>query len=480
MTAKDITKLDRLFYPKSIAVVGATPKDKMIGSGNMFIEGAFRQGFQGRIYPIHPEAENILGFKAYPSLRAIPDEVDLVIFSIPLTSVIPVMEDCAAKGVKFVHMFTAGFSETGRTEAAEIEQKAMAIARRNGFRIIGPNCMGVYCPEGGVAFQPGLPTEVGPVAFVSQSGSLVHDFVMKGVYQGLRFSKIVSFGNAGDLQPHEFLAYLACDKKTKVIGSYIEGLKNGRAFFEAAKRMTGNKPLVVLKGGQTEGGTRATMSHTASLAGSPKIWTSLCRQAGIISVDSTEELIATLAALQRMPNLSGLNAAIFGEFGGGSVLMTDVAEKAGLKVPHLSAGTIQRLEEFIPFEGHSVKNPLDAGTALFSPFHFNRLIEVLNDDPITDILVFIQQLDFFHRMLGGRSGLKILKQMTMDAKELFIKPMVIVLEPNEDSTINALRQELEEDYHSAGLATFSSFDLAARVCVNLYQYNDYLATAGKI
>jgi acyl-CoA synthetase (NDP forming) len=459
--------------------VGATPKEKNIGSGNMYIEGAFRQGFKGSIYPVNPDADYILGFKTYPSIRAIPDDVDLVIFAIPLSAVIPVMEDCAAKGVKFVHMFTAGFSETGRAEYAEIEQKALEIAKTNGLRIVGPNCMGVYCPEGGVAFQPNFPNSPGPVAFVSQSGSLVNDFVKKGSYQGLRFSKIVSYGNASDLQPHEFLEYLGQDEKTKVIGSYIEGLKDGRAFFEVAKQITRDKPLVVMKGGQTEGGTRATMSHTAAIAGSPRIWEALCKQTGIISVDSVDELILTLAALRRLPIPSGINAAIFGEFGGGSVLMTDVAEKEGLRVPSLSRDTIKRLEEFIPLEGHSVKNPLDAGMALFSKYHFIQLMEVLSTESEIDVLIFIQQIDFFHRMFGGRTGLKMIHEMTMEAKELFKKPILIVLERDENPRIASLRQELEEDYHRAGLATFPSFSLAARVFVNLHQYGSYLSSQDK-
>lgn len=475
MNSKVAFTLDRLFYPRSMAVVGATPKEKNMGSGNMFIAGAFNQGFQGRIYPIHPDAGNILGFKAYRSLVDIPDEIDLVIFSIPLNAVLKVLEDCAVKCVKFVHMFTAGFSETGRAETAEIEKKAIEIAQKGGFRIIGPNCMGIYCPEGGVAFRPDFPTGSGSVAFVSQSGSVVNEFVKRGVYQDLKFSKIVSFGNACDLQPRDFLEYLGRDDKTKVIGSYIEGLKDGRAFFETAREVTRMKPLVVLKGGQTEGGTRATMSHTASIAGSPKIWQALCRQSGIISVDSTGEMIATLAAFQRMPMPGGLNAAIFGEFGGGSVLMTDLAEKTGLKVPRLSEDTIQRLEEFIPFEGHSVKNPLDAGTALFSKSHFQRLLEILREDPVIDILIFLQQIDFFHRMFNGRSGFKQLLEMTMESKDLFKKPILIVLPPEEDQEMNSMRQELEEEYHRAGLATFPSFELAARVCVNIYEYGRHLS-----
>jgi acyl-CoA synthetase (NDP forming) len=467
-------ELDRLFFPKSIAVVGATPKNKQIGSGNMFIEGAFRQRYQGNIYPINPDAEQVLGYKAYPSVQAIPGEVDLVIFAIPLSAVLPVMKDCAAKGVGFVHMFTAGFSETGRIEHAEIERKVLEIARKNNIRIVGPNCMGIYCPEGGVSFQPQFPSRSGSTAIISQSGSLVNDFVEKGTRSGLYFSKIVSFGNASDLQPHEFLQYLAQDEKTGSIGAYIEGLKDGRSFFDVARRVTRDKPLVVVKGGQTEGGSRATMSHTAAIAGSPAIWRALCKQAGIISVSSTDELILTLATLQRPPMPSGPNVAIFGEFGGGSVLMTDEAEAAGLKVPRLAEETIRRLEEFIPLEGHSVKNPLDAGTAIFNKHHFIKLMKVLREDPGIDALIFIQQIGFVYRLLGGRAGVRRFCQMTLEAKEIFNKPIFIVLERDDSPRMGFVRQELEEDYRRAGMATFPSFSLAARVLHNLYQYRKYL------
>ncbi|MBW1709811.1 MAG: hypothetical protein JRJ73_07990, partial [Deltaproteobacteria bacterium] len=176
---------------------------------------------------------------------------------------------------------------------------------------------------------------------------------------GFRYSKVVSYGNASDLQSHDFLKYLAQDENTKIIGAYIEGLKDGRAFFEEAKSITREKPIVAWKGGETEGGSRATQSHTGSLAGSYKIWRALCRQSGIIPVISMEELLTTLAALQKLPLPQGTNVAILGGAGGGSVTMTDAAEREGLKVPHLSEKTIRALEEFVPLQGSSVKNPLD-------------------------------------------------------------------------------------------------------------------------
>jgi acyl-CoA synthetase (NDP forming) len=255
MTQDHSLNLDELFYPKSLAVVGASPKRGYLRrwGGNTFIEGAINLGFPGNIYPVHPKAETILGLKAYKTIREIPGDIDLVIFSIPHTAVLPVMEDCAAKKVKFVHLFTAGFSETGRPELIELENKLLAMAREAGIRIVGPNCMGLYCPEGGLAWTSEFPRTPGPIGFVSQSGQLAGHFVQEGADQGLRFSKVVSFGNAADLKAHDFLDYLADDEKTRIIGAYIEGLKDGRAFFETARKITRKKTPGRLERGTDRG-----------------------------------------------------------------------------------------------------------------------------------------------------------------------------------------------------------------------------------
>ncbi|MBW2092249.1 MAG: CoA-binding protein, partial [Deltaproteobacteria bacterium] len=319
MSEKAAHDLNTLFYPKSVAMVGASPKrGKGWASGNSYIASFIRQEFQGKIFPVHPTADYILGFKSYKSIRDIPEPVDLVIFTVPVRTALQVMEDCAAKGVKFVHLLTAGFSETGRAEHAEMEKKLLKIARKGGVRILGPNCMGLYCPEGGLAWSDDFPTQPGPVGLFSQSGQLASYIIFQSAPLGLRFSKVASYGNAIDLKAHEFLNYLAQDEKTKYIGSYIEGLNDGRLFFNAAKKITRKRPLVVWKGGQTEGGSRATQSHTAAIAGSHKIWQALCRQTGIISVDSMEELIFTISALQRVDLPEGTNVAILGGAGGGS------------------------------------------------------------------------------------------------------------------------------------------------------------------
>lgn len=481
MLEETATNLDTLFYPKSIAVVGASPRRGYLGrwGGNTFIEGSINLHFPGKIYPVHPKADFILGIRSYRSVREIPGELDLVIFSIPFSAVLSVMEDCVEKGVKFVHLFTAGFSETGREDLADIERKLITLAKKGGIRVIGPNCMGLYCPEGGLAWTNEFPRSPGSIGFVSQSGQLAGHFISEGGSQGLRFSKVVSFGNASDLQAHDYLNYLAQDEKTRIIASYIEGLKDGQAFFKAAKSITRTKPLVVWKGGQTEGGGRATQSHTGSLAGSQKIWEAICKQTGIITVNSMEELISTITAMQRLPLPHGTNVAILGGAGGGSVTMTDAAENEGLRVPHLTEKTIRSLEGFVPVQGNSVKNPLDIMGALFmgGAANFSRLISLLRDDPNIDALIFTQNVDMFFRRLD-RSFMDGFIRMTVESMNELKKPLYLVLDKGRSLEGEALRQEAESKYHHANLATFSSFSSAARVLRNMSQYNDFLASHG--
>ncbi|MBN1613860.1 MAG: CoA-binding protein [Deltaproteobacteria bacterium] len=478
MSSESSNGLERLFYPKSVAVVGATPKKgKEWSTGNAYIAGLIEQDFQGKIYPVHPRAEYILGYKCYGSIREIPDQIDLVIFTVPSRVALQVMEDCVSKKVKFVHLLTAGFSETGYKEHADLEKRLVAIAKKGNVRLVGPNCMGLYCPEGGIAWTSDFPNVSGPVGIFSQSGQLAHTIVMMGALQRLRFSKVVSFGNACDLQAHDFLNYLAGDEKTKFMGTYIEGLKDGKAFFDAARDITRTKPLVVWKGGETEGGSRAVLSHTAAIAGSQEVWRGLCRQAGIIPVASVDEMTLVLSALQRLPLPRGRNVAVLGGAGGGSVTMTDVAEREGLKVPRLSQETIRALEAFIPLEGSSTKNPLDILPALANKENILKLFTLLRDDPNIDALVFNMPIHFLVKGMGRAAANKFL-QLTVQAAELLKKPMLVVLEGARTVESEVIRQESEDWCHEAGMATFPTFELAARVMNKLNDYRDYVVSHG--
>jgi acyl-CoA synthetase (NDP forming) len=467
--------LHYLFHPKNIAVVGASPKSDplMMSQGNNYIKGSIEQNFTGKIFPVHPRAKSILGIQAYARVRDIPDPVDLVIFTIPADASLEVMKDCVAKGVKFVHLYTAGFGESGREAYMELEKQLIDLARSNGIRIVGPNCTGLYCPEGGLAFQPLFPNIPGPVGFFSQSGQMAGMFIMTAAAQGLRFSKVVSFGNARDLKAHDFLNYLAQDEKTKFIGSYLEGVEDGKAFIEAAQKVTRKKPLVVFKGGLTEGGSRAAMSHTAAIAGSSLIWKAVCRQTGIIPVTTLEELVFTLSALDRMPRPKGKKVVILGGAGGGSVTMTDQAEAEGLIVPQLSETTIREMEAIVPPQGTSVKNPLDVGRRFFVEGQFSKVLELLRDDPQVDALIFMQPIGMFSRF-GGREGVSMLMKLSLTGQKILKKPMVLVVEKNEGFGGSRMVKEATDRYHAAGLATFPDFRLAVRVTGLLADYQAFL------
>lgn len=347
--------LDYMFHPGSIAIVGASTHE---GPGS-FLTAIREMKFNGALYPVNPKAEEIQGVKCYPSLLDIPGEVDYVISSVPLRFVEQLVEDCGAKRVKVLHFFTAGFSETGDQEATALEARVLARAKEFGIRVIGPNCMGLYVPAAGISFMPGLPPEPGPVAMLSQSGANAGEFCRTAAARGLRYSKVVSYGNGTDVRESELIEYVAEDPETTVIASYIEGLTDGQHFMRALRRATAVKPVVVLKGGRTEAGTRAANSHTGSLAGSLQIFDAAVRQAGAVRVDRMEELVDMAVTFRYLRELRGPRAGIVGGGGGYSVLASDEVDAAGLQMPALPSEVQQKLKDFTPTAGTSVRNPVD-------------------------------------------------------------------------------------------------------------------------
>jgi len=347
--------LDYLFHPRSVAVVGASTSD---GPGS-FVGACKEMGFAGDLYPVNPKAGEIAGLKCYPRLTEIPGDVDHVISSVPLRFVEQLVEDAGAKHVKVIHFFTAGFSETGDADAAALEGRVLARARELGMRVIGPNCMGLYAPKSGLSFMPSLPREHGPVAMLSQSGANAGEFCRTGAVRGLRFSKVVSYGNGADIRESELLEYAAEDPETEVIACYIEGLRDGAHFMRALRKAAAAKPVVILKGGRTEEGTRAVNSHTGSLAGSLEIFDAAVRQAGAVRVDRMEELVDQTVAFRYLKSLPGPRAGIVGGGGGYSVLASDEIGASGLTMPALPAEIQQKLHDFTPTAGTSLRNPVD-------------------------------------------------------------------------------------------------------------------------
>jgi acyl-CoA synthetase (NDP forming) len=378
--------LEEIFHPRGVAVVGASGSGK-IGFAESVIFAMTEAGYTA-IYPVNPKYREILGFKCYPDLKSIEKPVDHVIVSIPTGSVMHLLDDCARKKVKSVQFFTAGFRESGDPERETLETQMLKKAREAGFRIIGPNCIGLFVPESKVVNTVSVSYDPGPIAFMSQSGGFASNMIEWGDPRGLRFSKVVSYGNGLDIDEAELLAFFAGDSKTEIIAVYIEGVRDGKRFLAALEKAAARKPVVIYKGGRTEAGKRAALGHTASMTSSVAILEAACRQHNAILVKDIEEMIDVLVTLRYTRPMPGGNTmAIIGAGGGPCVLAGDAIEKEGLGLPPFSAACREKLKAKLPVDGSIFGNPLDtpnmatAGAAALA-------LDILGKESDIDMLVY--------------------------------------------------------------------------------------------
>lgn len=288
-------KLEAFFKPRSIAVIGASREKEKVG--HRIFKNLIDYGFQGDLYPINPHAEEILGFKCYKSVLEVPSEIDLSVIAVPAKIVPSVAEQCGIKGVKGIIVISAGFSETGR-EGTRLERRLLSICRKYGMLMQGPNCLGIIntASRMNASFAAANPP-MGRIAFVSQSGALGSTILNWAIRNDVGFSSFISLGNEADLSAADFLEALGEDPQTRVIGLYIEGVKNGRRFVEVAEKLTKKKPVIALKAGTTDVGMRAVSSHTGSLAGSDVAFSAAFKKTGILRVNTLEELFNLVLAL---------------------------------------------------------------------------------------------------------------------------------------------------------------------------------------
>ena len=353
--------LDYVFHPRSIALVGISADAAKFWIKALYFDSLLQSGYPGQVYLVNPKGGEMAGFPIYRTLSDIPGVVDHVVVSIPAKYTPQLMEECVDKGVRVVHMFASGFAETGEPDRIQLQNRLVETARQGGIRIIGPNCLGIYYPKGGIGLSPDFPKDPGPIGYLCQSGGNVDFMVRHAAARGLRFSKVVSHGNACDINESDLLDYFADDPETKVIAAYIEGVTDGRRFAQAIRKAASAKPTVVFKGGYTDGGLRAAASHTGSLAGTDAVWDGVFRQAGAIRVYSIEEMVDMLVALLRMTPPGGRNTCIIGNGGGASVMATDEMERAGLRVAPMPPEIREKLKEFIDLANSMLRNPIDAG-----------------------------------------------------------------------------------------------------------------------
>jgi len=378
--------LEEILHPQSIAVVGASTASVL---GGNFVRALLEYGFKGKIYPVNPKYSEILGIRTYPSLREIPGSIDYVISAVPASEVLNMLEDCSQKGVKCIHFFTGRFSETGRHEAAELEQEILKQARKWGIRLIGPNCMGIYYPREGISFHGEFPKELGSVGLASQSGAGAIHFVHSGSLRGIRFSKVISYGNALDFNECDYLDYFSQDPETKIILMYIEGVRDGKRFFNALRQAVSTKPVIILKGGRGKSGARAAASHTASLAGATKIWETAVTQAGAVSAENFDELTDLAVSFHFLPPITSVRVGIApGGGGGASVLAADQCEEAGLDVIPLPADIREELKSKCISTWDWIGNPIDTSqTRVDVTFSTGDMLQMMARNQNFDLLI---------------------------------------------------------------------------------------------
>ncbi|MGQ9722053.1 MAG: acetate--CoA ligase family protein [Candidatus Jordarchaeum sp.] len=470
-----VSEIDEIFRPRSVAVVGVS--DKVNRLGNLLLYSFVDIGFEGMIYPINPKEETVMGFKSYPSIRDIEDPVDLVVVSVHPKHVPEIVDECVAKRVKAIVIFSAGYrekDEKGRRKEMELVEKA----RAGGVRIIGPNCMGLYCPSSKISFFPGMPKEMGEVAFLSQSGSLTNIMGFFAGLRGVRFSKMISVGNASDLDVNDFLEYLGSDPETKLIICYIEGVEDGRRFLKLAREISKRKPIIVWKVGETEGGDRAGRSHTGSLSGSREIWDAVIKQTGLIRVENHIELVGFITAFQN-PYLPGGNRVVVMSGPGGPAVSTaDACEKAGLKLVKLSEETEKKLAEIIPEFGTSASNPVDLSlSSSFDVEMYPRATEICGLDENVDMLVEVipaMNREVIERLIevqkNVRKPIAVITSLEFAIARSSLSKFFGVISPEE------LTQILMKMYQS-GISVHSSEQEAAKALVALLNYKKYLEKA---
>jgi acetyltransferase len=448
--------LDGLLFPRSVAVIGATPVAGKIGNV-VFTNVA---NFPGEVYAVNPKYKEIAGKPCFPSVLDLPKPVDLAVVVIPAEGVSQVLRECGKKGIKNAVVITAGFKECG-PEGAKRERELVQIAEEYGLNVLGPNVLGLISTRVGLnaTFAPkgALP---GSIAFMSQSGAFCTSVLDWAWKEKLGFSHFVSLGNKAVLDESDFLAAFAEDPETKVIVAYLEGIKDGPRFMELARRISQEKPIVILKAGRAEAGARAVSSHTGTMAGSDHAYDAAFRQCGVIRARTVEELFDYAYILSRQPLPKGKRIGIVTNAGGAGVMAADAAEWEGLAVARLSESTLQALAGRLPPEA-AIYNPVDIiGHATAE--QYRAALELVLADPGVDLGV---ALSAPHPILRYAD----LARVVAEAKERFGKPIAVSFMAGE------LGEEAEEILRQAGIPSFFDPARAVRALAALAKYAEIRA-----
>jgi acyl-CoA synthetase (NDP forming) len=454
-------RLDRMFNPQVVAVVG----DK--GPGYMWLHNnlPFKER-GGRLYSVQLDPKEIegiekLGVQNFTSMADIPEPIDYAVVAVPRQVSPYVLKDLIANGANGAGFFTSGFAETGEELGVKLQAQLVEMAKGAGFNLVGPNCMGLYLPKVGVRFSADAPVaEDGKIGFLSQSGTHGIMFSLVAAANGLHLSRCASFGNAVVLDVSDYVDYLMQDDETEVIGMYVEGVKDGKRFFETLREACKRKPVVVWKGGQTEAGSRATMSHTGSLAAPQAIWDGMMRQCGAITTNNLDETVDVMKALLRSKRPRGTGMALLAQTGGQSVSISDAFAKAGFRVPRFTDATYGELQSFFNIIGGSYQNPLDMGGTIQGNLEtLDRILRIVDADQNVDAMAMELSAMFAARQWRKQPETldKMLDTIQAHAARSE-KAFVAVLHPAHEAEYVA---QIGPKFHERGIPLFASFERAA-------------------
>jgi acyl-CoA synthetase (NDP forming) len=454
---------------KSVAIIGVSAN-----MGYYWVYSMLQWEHDLKVWLISKTPGEVLGHKIYASLDEIPEPIDYAIIAVPYHAVPKVLDEAAAKGAKGVTIFTSGFSELGTEEGKRRELELREQIKGLNLRVLGPNCMGLLYPKIGMAFMPTIKRLSGNVGLLSQSGGVVITTYTAAVESGVGISKIFSFGNSSDISPPELLSYFENDDETEVVGIYIEGIKQGKTFLENLTSLSQKKPVVAVKGGRSDAGTRAVSSHTGALAGSNEIWKAVFHQANVPIVDTLEELVATLSVFSKSPPPHSRNTAIIAISGGTSVVYTDLCIEAGLSIPHSSESTISKLREIMQSVGNAVGNPIDLASDYYSDQILSEVIETVGTDPAFDSIIMqadVHNIYQVAKIMDAEEEVEylwgVMAKAGKDVMDKYDKPVLVAIP---EVAYPEARLKAWNHFVGQGLPVFRNFEEAVGALVRVCEY----------
>lgn len=470
MNSKYQTDLRKLFKPKSVAIIGVSQSGMSLG-GATYMKKLLESKYNGKIYPINPKGGEIYGFRIYPDLHSLPETPDFAIVCIGAARVPGILKDCAAIGLRHIHLLTSGFSELGTREGIELESQITAISKENNLMVVGPNCMGTYCPGAHLTAWGAIPGFSGPVGIISQSGGITQRLTEYVCSLGVGVEKAVSFGNAAVLTAHDYLAYMAGDENIKVIALYLESIKDGQGLLKLVKEISQSKPIVFLKGGESEAGASTVVSHTGNMAGDLKIWQAFVQQSGVIQVGSLNEWADALVAFSLLPESKGTRVFIGGGGGGNSVTYSDMCIREGLEVPKLSEASMSRLRELVPAVGSIAGNPLDMFAIYQDSDFLDEFLKLAYTDPEIDMVIVDRLIprNIYHLPDLPDSTPELIKSV---ANSENYKPTVATLDSDGgDRELSDEGTRLRQQLCASGIPAYPSIRRAAQALMHLSRYH---------